>query len=468
MAITYRSTRGKAPELEFSDVLLAGLAVDGGLYVPTEIPELPETLTPDLSYTEIAVAVMWPFVEGSVDRADFVAMVTDTYRQFDDPAVAPLFDLGHNLWLCDLSFGPTLAFKDFALQLLGRLLDHELEKRNQRVTVIGATSGDTGSAAIHALANRERIDVVILHPAGRVSEVQRRQMTTVAAPNVTNLAVEGNFDDCQDLVKAAFGDLELRKGARLAAVNSINWARVMAQTAYYVSAALRVSPKGSAVSFSVPTGNFGNVLAGWYAKRMGLPIDQLIVASNRNDVLTRVLETGELVAEEVVPSLSPSMDIQVSSNFERLLFEASGADAKGVTALLSSFRSTGRAEVPAAWIERIREEFDGGRLDDAGTLSEMRRVYADNGMLVDPHTAVGLQVGRDRRRDPDVPLIVMGTAHPAKFAEAVIEATGETPELPKRVGDLMNLPERFESIPNDLDAIRPHLPLQSGAGEKHS
>ncbi|NNF52939.1 MAG: threonine synthase [Acidimicrobiales bacterium] len=466
--MTYRSTRGKAPELGFADVLLAGLATDGGLYVPTEIPELGEGITDELSYSEIAIAVMWPFVEGSIGRADFVAMVTDTYRGFSDPAVAPVFDLGHNQWLCDLSFGPTLAFKDFALQLLGRLLDYELTKRDERVTVIGATSGDTGSAAIHALANRERVEVVILHPEGRVSEIQRRQMTTVDAPNITNLAVAGNFDDCQDLVKEAFGDADLRVGARLAAVNSINWARVMAQTAYYVSAARRVSPSGAAVSFSVPTGNFGNVLAGWYAKHMGLPIDQLIVASNRNDVLTRVLESGALVAESVVPSLSPSMDIQISSNFERLLFEASGGDGDAVTELLSTFRATGTVQVPDAWMDRIREEFDGGRLDDDGTLAEMRRVHSELGILVDPHTAVALHVGRNRRRDPDVPLIVLGTAHPAKFGAAVAEATGVTPEVPDRAGDLMNLPERFHSVPNDLGAIRPYLPLQSGSGEKHA
>ncbi len=468
MAITYRSTRGKAPELGFADVLLAGLATDGGLYVPTEIPELADGITDELSYSEIAVAVIWPFVEGSIARADFVAMVTDTYRGFSDPAVAPVFNLGHKQWLCDLSYGPTLAFKDFALQLLGRLLDYELTKRDQRVTVIGATSGDTGSAAIHALANRERVDVVILHPEGRVSEIQRRQMTTVDAPNITNLAVAGTFDDCQDLVKEAFGDAELRAGARLAAVNSINWARVMAQTAYYVSAARRISPSGAAVSFSVPTGNFGNVLAGWYAKHMGLSIDQLIVASNRNDVLTRVLETGVLAAESVVPSLSPSMDIQVSSNFERLLFEASGADGDAVTELLATYRSTGTAPVPEAWMDRIRAEFDGGRLDDHGTLAEMKRVHSELGMLIDPHTAVGLHVGRNRRRDADVPLIVLGTAHPAKFGAAVAEATGVTPEVPERAGDLMNLPERFHSVPNDLDAIRPYLPLQSGSGEKHS
>ncbi len=466
--IVYRSTRGKAPELLFADVLVAGLASDGGLYVPSEIPDLDPTLGPDLSYAEVAVRVMWPFVEGSIACSDFVDMVTETYHGFVHPDVAPLIDLGHAAWLCDLSGGPTLAFKDFALQLLGRLLDHELTRRQQRVTVIGATSGDTGSAAIHALANRSRVHVVILHPEGRVSDVQRRQMTAVDAPNVTNLAVRGTFDDCQDLVKAAFADTTLRRQAGLAAVNSINWARVMAQIAYYVSAALRVAPAGGAVSFSVPTGNFGNVLAAWYAKHMGLPVDQLIIASNRNDVLTRVMETGELRAEAVVPSVSPSMDIQVSSNFERLLFEASGADAAAVTELLTAFRQTGSALVPGPWMDRIRSEFDAGRLDDPGTIAEMRHVYRERGIVVDPHTAVGLHVGRNRRRDPDVPLVVMGTAHPAKFAAAVEEATGQAPEMPARIGDLMTRPERFDVIPNDLDAIRAHLPLQSEVGENES
>ncbi|NNE96418.1 MAG: threonine synthase [Acidimicrobiales bacterium] len=457
--MTYRSTRGRAPELAFGDALLAGLASDGGLYVPTQIPELDPSLDAAMPYHELATTVMWPFVEGSIERDRFAAMVEDTYTVFSHPDVAPLFELGADEWLCDLSYGPTLAFKDFALQLLGRLLDHQLEQLDQRVTVIGATSGDTGSAAIHALANRDRIHVVILHPEGRVSDVQRRQMTTVDAPNVTNLAVQGTFDDCQDLVKAAFGDEDLRRRAALAAVNSINWARVMAQTAYYVSAALRVAP-GRRVSFSVPTGNFGNVLSAWYAKRMGLPIEQLIVASNRNDVLTRVMETGSLTAEEVIPSLSPSMDIQISSNFERLLFEASGGDAAGVEDLLARFRSTGAARVDSAWMARIRSEFEGGRLDDDGTLVEMKRVYHEHGTLIDPHTAVGMAVGRELHR-AGTPLIVMGTADPAKFADAVKEATGEVVPLPERAGNVMELPERFDVIPASLDAVRAYLPLQS-------
>jgi threonine synthase len=289
-------------------------------------------------------------------------------------------------------------------------------------------------------------------------------MTTVDAPNVTNLAVQGTFDDCQDLVKAAFGDQTLRHRAGLAAVNSINWARVMAQSAYYVSAAMRVAP-GEPVSFSVPTGNFGNVLSAWYAKRMGLPIDQLIVASNRNDVLTRVLETGALSAAEVIPSLSPSMDIQVSSNFERLLFEASDGDSTGVMKLLSEFRAEGHAVIDPQWMAQIRAEFDAGRLDDSGTLAEMRRVYTEHQMLIDPHTAVGLAVGRKLRNQDDVPLIVMETADAAKFGAAVKEATGQVAQLPERAGDLMSRPERLEVIPNDLDAVRPFLPLQSETGD---
>lgn len=466
-AIRYRSTRGQAPHLAFGDVLLAGLATDGGLYVPDTVPSLDPSISADDSYAEVATKVMWPFVAGSIDAGDFRAIVEDTYAGFSHPDIAPLFELGEGEWLCDLSYGPTLAFKDFALQLLGRLLDYELTKRDQRVTVIGATSGDTGSAAIHALANRERINVVILHPEGRVSEVQRRQMTTVDAPNVTNLAVQGTFDDCQDLVKEAFGDHDLRISAGLAAVNSINWARVMAQTAYYVSASRRVlaqmgRPADAPVSFSVPTGNFGNVLSAWYAKRMGLAVDQLIIASNRNDVLTRVMATGALTLAEVVASFSPSMDIQVSSNFERLLFEAGDRDAEAVTSLLASFRAEGHATVDPAWMNRIRAEFVAGRLDDDGTLAEMRRVFEEHQMLMDPHTAVGLQVGRAQRTDPDVPLIVMGTADPAKFGAAVTDATGQVPSLPERVGDLMNMTERYQVIPAHLDAVRAHLPLQSG------
>ena len=458
MGIEYVSTRGVAPALGFGDALLAGLATDGGLYCPAEIPELDLTgLDQSSSYCDIALAVMWPYVEDSIEREDFVDIIDDTYRVFHHQDVVPLVDLGDNLHLLDLSQGPTLAFKDVALQLVGRLLDHELTKRGERVTVLAATSGDTGSAAIEALKNRDRINIVVLHPHGRVSDVQRRQMTTVVASNVRNVAVDGNFDDCQDLVKAAFGNPEHRSSFGLAAVNSINWARVMAQIVYYVSANLRLTDGEGPLSYSVPTGNFGNILAGWYAKQMGNPTGQLIVASNRNDVLTRFFETGSLKANEVVPSLSPSMDIQISSNFERILWESSGRDGQAITELLAQFRAEGEAEVPDEWVQAIRSDFDAGRADDAETLEEMRRVYAEIGLQIDPHTAVGLKVGRQYRSDASEPMVVLSTASPAKFPDAVEQATGERPDLPPFLSELHDRREHFERATASLDSVVAHL-----------
>lgn len=459
--ISYQSTRGSAPALPFTDVLLAGLAPDGGLYCPSEIPSLPDVSTAT-DYVSFAQRIMWPFVEGTIGLDDFDALVADSYTRFRHDEICPVVELGTDEYLLDLTLGPTLAFKDVALQLVGRLLDFELTRRGQRVTVLGATSGDTGSAAIEALANRSAIDVVILHPEGRVSDVQRKQMTTVTASNVHNVAVAGTFDDCQDLVKAAFGDVAIRDRYRLAAVNSINWARVMAQIVYYVWSARTVAPDGSAVSFSVPTGNFGNILAGWYAKSMGLAVDQLIVASNRNDVLTRYFETGALDAEAVVPSFSPSMDIQVSSNFERLLWEASGRDGQAIQDLIATFRSSGHVEVPSAWNERVFGEFVAGRLSDEGTLNEIERVYSASNVLIDPHTAVGVDVGRSVHAGSNSPLITLATAAPAKFPDAVEKAVGFRPELPDHLADLFERPEKFEKAPNDLAAIADLLSKISG------
>ena len=369
--------------------------------------------------------------------------------------MVPVVDLGDGHHLLDLTQGPTLAFKDVALQLVGRLLDAELGRRGTRVTVLAATSGDTGSAAIEALKGRANVDVVILHPEGRVSEVQRRQMTTVDADNIRNVAVAGaSFDDCQTLVKSAFNDPGLRAEFGLAAVNSINWARVMAQIVYYVWAANRVvGPNGGPVSFTVPTGNFGNILAGWYAKRMGLDVDQLVVASNRNDVLTRFFETGSLASSTVVPSLSPSMDIQISSNFERLLWEASGRDGEAVGEVLSEFSTSGLAAIPTAWVEAIRCEFDAGRLDDEGILAEIQRVHERLGLLIDPHTAVGTEVARRLRRTRDIPMITLATAAPAKFPDAVERATGVHPPLPPFLAELLQRPEHFEVASPDLGDI---------------
>lgn len=450
--ISYLSTRGAAPELTFADALLTGLATDGGLYCPAEIPPLPD-IPASASYAETAVAVMWPFVEGSIDRQDFVDLVDESYRSFRHPDVCPVVELGDNHYLLDLAQGPTLAFKDVALQLVGRLLDHELDRRGENVTVLGATSGDTGSAAIEALKGRRNVNVVILHPRGRVSDVQRRQMTTVDADNVRNVAVEGTFDDCQDLVKAAFNDPSLRSEFGLAAVNSINWARVMAQIVYYVTSARLVAPQGGPVSFTVPTGNFGNILAGWYAKRMGLAVDHLVVASNRNDVLTRFFESGALTAQAVEPSLSPSMDIQVSSNFERLLWEASNRDGIALSELLSTFRSAGNAVVDPAITDRIRSEFSAGRLGDDGTLAEIKRVSDHIDRLIDPHTAVGTAVARNFDPSPVVPMITLSTADPAKFPDAVETATGLRPALPPFLSELMDRTEHFVEAPNDLAAV---------------
>jgi len=456
--VRYVSTRGDAPVLGFSDVLLAGLAADGGLYVPDHWPTL-LAVTAEMTYAEAAVEIMWPFVEEDLDRDVFEAMVVDAYATFDSPDVTPLVDLSAlapNLQLLELFHGPTLAFKDVALQLVGRLFDHELQRRAEKVTIIGATSGDTGSAAIEALRDRDAIEVFILHPAGRVSEVQRRQMTTVLSPNVHNIAVDGTFDDCQDLVKAAFGDRSLREALKLSAVNSINWARVMAQVVYYAVAAARTNG-GGRVAFSVPTGNFGNVFAGDVARKGGVPISRLVIGSNRNDILIRFLEGGVLEAEQVMPTISPSMDIQVSSNFERLLFDAAGRDGHAVTALLGRYRAAGKAEVgPEVW-GAVTSAFTGARVDEDETLATIRRVHEETGVLVDPHTAVGIAAALAKRGDEAIPMISLATAHPAKFPDAVEQAVGFRPPLPEHLADLYEREERCDELPNDLDALRTYI-----------
>ena len=461
----YVSTRGAAPVLGFGDVLLAGLASDGGLYVPEHWPALaPDALAnaAGATYTETAVEVMWPYVEGSLERDELARLVADSYAAFDDPEVTPLRDLGGGLWLLELFHGPTLAFKDVALQLVGRLFDHELRRRGERVTIVGATSGDTGSAAIAACRDRPAIEIFILHPAGRVSEVQRRQMTTVEAPNVHNIAIEGTFDDCQDLVKALFADTGFRQRRHLAAVNSINWARVMAQIVYYVVAAGRLRSGSGPVAFAVPTGNFGNVFAGYGAMRMGTPVEQFVVASNRNDILTRFFTTGTLRIGEVQPTLSPSMDIQVSSNLERLLFELHQRDGAAVAELMARLRSEGGVALPAETMAVLGRSWTGVRLDDAETLAVIRETYEGQGVLVDPHTAVGLGAARRARRDPSVPMVALATAHPAKFPDAVEEATGVRPVLPAHLADLFERPERYTTLPADLEAVRAHIDASLG------
>ena len=448
----YISTRGNAPQLGFADVLLAGLANDGGLYVPAEWPSLPP-VAGSTTYAQRAAEVMTPFVCPDIDAATLSRLCDEAYGTFRHEAVVPLVQVGHRQWVQELFHGPTLAFKDVALQLVGRLFDHVLAQRGQRVTVVGATSGDTGPAAIDGVKGCSNIDIVILYPYGRTSDVQRKQMTTVQSPNVRVVAVDGTFDDCQDLVKAMFADAEFRERMRLSAVNSINWARVMAQVVYYVTAteALRTP-----VTFSVPTGNFGNVLAGWIARRMGAPIADFIVASNSNDILTRFINDADMSAREVVPTLSPSMDIQVSSNFERLLFEMNGRDG-GITAeQLGRFRAVGRLDVEADQREQfLTGTFRAARCSDDDTLAEITRMYADTGMLVDPHTATATAAARAMATD--LAVVSLATAHPAKFPDAVRRATGVQPRLPAHLADLFELEERFDHLPNDLAAVQQYV-----------
>ena len=452
----YVSTRGQAPVRDFAGVLLAGLAEDGGLYVPEQWPEFSPADWRALRgkpYAEIAARVMQPFVGGAIPFETLGAICRDAYAGFGHEAVAPLVQVEHNLFVQELFHGPTLAFKDMAMQVLGRLFDHVLEARGERVAIVGATSGDTGSAAIEAFAGRTRADVVILHPDGRTSEVQRRQMTTVQAPNVGNIAVAGTFDDCQDLVKAMFADAPFRAELRLSAVNSINWARVAAQVPYYVAAALALGAPEREVAFAVPTGNFGNVLAAWVARRMGLPVARLVVGSNRNDILYRFLDANDMSVQGVAPSLSPSMDIQVSSNFERLLFELLDRDPIATGHIMAAFRTEGRMTVPHAAWHRARALFHGFRLDDAGTLAEIRRLRDTSLYVADPHTAVGIAAGRAHPCPGGAPMVAIATAHPAKFPDVMERAIGVRPPLPPRLADLYERPERYTRAPNDLAAV---------------
>lgn len=454
----YISTRGEAAPRGFEDVLLAGLAEDGGLFVPETWP----ALTPaewhalrGLPFAELSARILHRFAGDALTFDELHALTRDAYASFRHPAVVPLVQLGPRDFALELFHGPTLAFKDVALQLLGRLFDHVLAKRGERITIVGATSGDTGSAAIEACRDRASVDIVILHPEGRTSEVQRRQMTTVMSPNVANLAIQGSFDDCQDMVKAMFVDAPFRTEMRLAAVNSINWARIAAQIPYYVASALALGAPEREVAVSVPTGNFGNVLAAWAAKRMGLPISRFIVASNRNDILARFLTANDMSARPVEPSLSPSMDIQVSSNFERLLFELLGRDPRATARMMQDFRATGRMPVPdAAWREAA-SAFTGFTLSDADTLAEIRHWHERADYLADPHTAIGLAAARAHApADVSIPVITAATAHPAKFPDAVQQATGFRPPLPPALADLYERPERFSVLPNDLQAAQ--------------
>ena len=448
----YVSTRGAAPVLDFGDALLAGLADDGGLYVPEAWPVLGSGGNGD--YAETAVEVMSPYLAGSIGEDDFAAMVADAYATFDAPDVVPMVELSDGIHLLELFHGPTLAFKDIALQLVGRLFDHELERRGARVTIVGATSGDTGSAAIEACRDRDNMDVVILHPAGRVSDVQRRQMTTVMAPNVHNVAIDGTFDDCQDMVKAMFADVGFRDRVGLSAVNSINWARVMAQIVYYVVAAERLGGRRSPVAFAVPPGNFGNVFAGHAARSSGLAVSQLVVGSNTNDVLTQFFRDGTMRIDGVVPTTSPSMDIQISSNLERLLFELLDRDGAGVAEHLDGFRSSGSFRLDPVLHAALADGWAGARFDDDAVCRCIEAEFELSGVLLDPHSAVGVLAARACRRDPSVPMVALATAHPAKFPDAVADATGIRPPLPERLADLHQRPERLTPLPNDLAVVQ--------------
>ncbi len=456
----YVSTRGEVPACGFEDALFAGLAADGGLFVPAHWPRFDREALATLqgqSYQQVALAVLRPYVGDALTRDQLAAMIDAAYAGFGHAAIAPLRQLAANDWLLELFHGPTLAFKDVALQLLGRLFEHFLQARERAITIVGATSGDTGSAAINACAGRERMRIVILHPAGRVSKVQRRQMTTVTAANVHNVAIEGSFDDCQALVKALFGDAAFRERQNLAAVNSINWGRIMAQIVYYVTAALALGGPWRQIAFAVPTGNFGDVYAGYAAAKMGLPIAQLIVATNQNDILARCIQTGAYRAGTVMPSISPSMDIQVASNFERLLYDLYDQDGAAVATLMHEFARIRACTLTPDAHGRLCEQFAAARVDEAATAAELAASFRATGQLIDPHTAVGLHAGRLCRADPAVPLVALATAHPAKFPDAVEAATGIAPQLPARLANLMNLPERYATLPNDMAALEAHI-----------
>jgi threonine synthase len=446
----YVSTRGRARELGFSEVLLAGLATDGGLYVPDAWPSLP-VLVPGATYAERAAQVIGEFVGDDVPADVLMDLCRQAYATFAHPAVVPLVQIDDGQFVQELFHGPTLAFKDVALQLVGRLFDHVLAQQGRRVMIVGATSGDTGSAAIDGVKDCANVDIVILFPQGRTSDVQRRQMTTVDSPNVHVAAVDGTFDDCQDLVKAMFNDAPFRERMQLSAVNSINWARVMAQVVYYVVATdLLRGP----IDVCVPSGNFGNVFSGWIAKQMGAPIDQLVIASNANDILARFVNDNDMSTAPVMPSLSPSMDIQVSSNFERLLFEMNGRDGGLTAEQLHRFRTSGHLSVePDQRSKFVDGVFRAGRVDDQQTLDIMGRTYRSTGMLLDPHSAVGVGVVEGLRDQLGATVVTLATAHPAKFPDAVLQATGIRPPLPPHLADLFDRPERMASLANDLASV---------------
>ena len=466
----YISTRGSAPSLDFAGATLAGLASDGGLYVPREWP----SFSPDeiaamagLPYAQLAAKIMAPFVAGSLSEDRLRELCEAAYGRFAHAAVTPLKQLDEQQWLLELFHGPTLAFKDVALQLLGLLFEEFLARpgkdgETQNLTIVGATSGDTGSAAIDAVAGRAKVDIFMLHPKGRVSDVQRRQMTTVLAPNVHNIAIEGTFDDAQAMVKRMFNDTAMTSRFNIGAVNSINWARLMAQVVYYFAAALQLGAPHRKVAFSVPTGNFGDVFAGYVAARMGLPVAQLIVATNVNDILHRALTNGDYSQGTVTPTAAPSMDIQVSSNFERLLFDLGGRDGAALAAQMAGFEATRAMQLTNAQRANLSEGgaaalFTSRRADADDMSRAIRWAWEASGELLDPHTAIGLHAARASGLAKDVPVVTLATAHPAKFPDAVERATGQRPTLPSRVGDLFERAERCAELPGDYASIADYV-----------
>ncbi|MGI9421049.1 MAG: threonine synthase [Geminicoccaceae bacterium] len=456
----YISTRGRVAPASFEEVLFAGLAADGGLYVPERWPRLDRDRLAELqtaSYQEVATFVLEPFLEDALDDVELRKLIDDAYSTFRHPAITPVKQLDAAQWMMELFHGPTHAFKDVALQLLGLLFEHFLARRDGTITVIGATSGDTGSAAIATTAGRAHMRTLILHPKDRVSEIQRRQMTTVEAANIHNVAVEGTFDDCQALVKAMFGDEAFRRRQNLSAINSINWGRIMAQIVYYVTASLALGGPWRRLRFCVPSGNFGNVYAGYAAARMGLPVEQLIVATNRNDILARFFETGIYQAGDVAPTISPSMDIQVSSNFERLLFDLSDRDGRRVQELMAGFAEEKMLSVDGDALARAKELFSACRVGEDQTLAAMRETLEITGEMIDPHTAVGIAAAKAVAAEGEAPIVTLATAHPAKFPEAFERATGRPPPMPPELEALMSKPERLTVLPNDLTAVQAHI-----------
>ncbi|WP_050523248.1 threonine synthase [Pseudorhodobacter wandonensis] len=453
----YISTRGQAPVLSFSEAMMTGLARDGGLYVPETVPVMDKAdiaALAGLPYEEVAFRVMWPFLGDTFAEDEFRNLIAKAYAGFGHEARAPLVQLGPNHFLLELFHGPTLAFKDFAMQLIGQMMQAALAKSGERITIVGATSGDTGSAAMEAFRGLSNVDVFILYPHGRVSEVQRRQMTTPVEANVRAIAMDGDFDDCQARVKDMFNDLAFRDGVRLAGVNSINWARVLAQVVYYFSSAISLGAPHRKVSFTVPTGNFGDIFAGYIARQMGLPIEQLVIATNQNDILDRAMKTGAYKTDGVKPSISPSMDIQVSSNFERVLFDAYGRDGAAVSALMAELKAGGFTISQGA-LELLREQFASGRCDEDETRATIRSAFAATGEVLCPHSAVGVKVAAEHLGA--TPMITLATAHPAKFPDAVEAAMGKRPCLPVRMADLFDRDERVTRLPNDLAALQAHI-----------